>query len=387
MSKEIFIIFLFFNIMRNASRACSEVKKTIGYCNCFYSSCNLRKVHVFGYFFRRFLLVVPTFIGVTLLVFTLTRFVPGGPVERMIAQMQQQSMEGGRMARTEMNQVLSQDQIDELNAYYGLDKPVLTAYWLWLKKVVRLDLGESTRYYEPVWGMIAERVPISLFYGFWTFVIAYAVSIPLGIIKALKHGTSVDHLSSFLIFIGYALPSYVVGVFLISLFAYQLDWFPMGGFTSAEYDFLDSGWLKFLDVLKHAVLPLICYVIGDFAVLTMTMKNNLMENLAADYVRTAIAKGQPFYRAVRRHALRNSLIPIASHLGNVISVFVGGSFLIEVVFDIDGIGLLGYESIMERDYPVVMGILAISSILLLIGNILSDICVALVDPRIRFGEQ
>ncbi len=344
-------------------------------------------MNVFGYFLRRFLLVVPTFIGVTLLVFTLTRFVPGGPVERMIAQMQQQSMEGGRMARTEMNQALSQDQIDELNAYYGLDKPILTAYWQWLKKVVKLDLGESTRYYEPVWSMIAERVPISLFYGLWTFIIAYAVSIPLGIIKALKHGTSVDHLSSFLIFIGYALPSYVVGVFLISIFAYGLDWFPMGGFTSAEYDFLDSSWLKFLDVMKHAVLPLICYVIGDFAVLTMTMKNNLMENLAADYVRTAIAKGQPFHRAVRKHALRNSLIPIASHLGNVISVFIGGSFLIEVVFDIDGIGLLGYESIMERDYPVVMGILAISSMLLLIGNILSDICVALVDPRIRFGEQ
>lgn len=344
-------------------------------------------MRVFGYFLRRFLLVVPTFIGVTLLVFTLTRFVPGGPVERMIAQMQQQSMEGGRMARTEMTQVLSQEQIDELNAYYGLDKPVLTAYWQWLKKVAHLDLGESTRYYEPVWSMIAERVPISLFYGLWTFIIAYAVSIPLGIIKALKHGTAVDHISSFLIFIGYALPSYVVGVFLISIFAYQFDWFPMGGFTSAEYDFLDSGWLKFLDILNHAVLPLICYVIGDFAVLTMTMKNNLMETLAADYVRTAIAKGQPFSRAVRKHALRNSLIPIASHLGNVISVFVGGSFLIEVVFDIDGIGLLGYESIMERDYPVVMGILAVSSMLLLIGNILSDICVAIVDPRIRFGEQ
>lgn len=340
-----------------------------------------------GYFLRRILLIIPTFIGITLLVFALTRFVPGGPVERMIAQMQSQSMEGGRSANTDMAQVLSEEQIAELNAYYGLDKPTLQAYGEWLAKVVKLDLGESTRYYEPVWDMIKERIPISLFYGVWTFIIAYSVSIPLGIIKALKHGSRTDNVSSFLIFIGYSLPPYVVGVFLISLFAYQLDWFPMGGFTGDEFEFMDSGLAKGKDIMHHAVLPLICYIIGDFAILTMTMKNNLMENLAADYVRTAIAKGLPFGKAVRKHALRNSLIPIASHLGSVISVFVAGSFLIEVVFDIDGLGLLGYESIMERDYPTVMGILSISALLLMVGNILSDICVAVVDPRVRFGEQ
>lgn len=339
------------------------------------------------YFSRRILLIIPTFIGVTFLVFALTRFVPGGPVERMIAETQAQNLEGGRSSSSGMAQVLSPEQIAELNAYYGLDKPVHQAYFQWISKVVKLDLGESSRYYEPVWDMVVERMPISLFYGFWTFIIAYAVSIPLGIIKALKHGGRTDHISSFVVFVGYALPSYVVGVFLISIFAYQLDWLPMGGFTSNEFDYLDSTWAKVVDVMRHAILPLICYVIGDFAVLTMTMKNNLMENLAADYVRTAIAKGLPFHQAVRKHALRNSFIPIASHLGNVISVFVGGSFLIEVVFDINGLGLLGYESIMERDYPVVMGILAISALLLMVGNILSDICVAMVDPRVRFGEQ
>lgn len=339
------------------------------------------------YFSRRILLIIPTFIGVTFLVFALTRFVPGGPVERMIAEAQAQNIEGGRSSSSGMSQVLSPEQIAELNVYYGLDKPVHQAYFQWISKVVKLDLGESSRYYEPVWGMIVERMPISLFYGFWTFIIAYSISIPLGIIKALKHGQRTDHISSFVVFVGYALPSYVVGVFLISIFAYQLDWLPMGGFTSNEFDYLDSTWAKVVDVTRHAILPLICYVIGDFAVLTMTMKNNLMENLAADYVRTAIAKGLPFHQAVRKHALRNSFIPIASHLGNVISVFVGGSFLIEVVFDINGLGLLGYESIMERDYPVVMGILAISALLLMVGNILSDICVAMVDPRVRFGEQ
>ncbi len=337
-----------------------------------------------AYVIRRLLLIIPTFIGVTLLVFALTRFVPGGPVERMMAQMQMQSLEGGSssMGPTE---TLSDDQIADLNAYYGLDKPVLEAYWLWLNKLVRLDLGESTRYYEPVWDMILERIHISVFYGFWTFIISFAVSIPLGILKALRHGSKLDNITSFLVFVGYALPNYVVGVFLITLISFQLDWLPMGGFTGDEFDDLDF-WGQVQDIARHAVLPLICYIIGDFAVLTMTMKNNLMENLAADYVKTAIAKGLPFHRAVLKHALRNSLIPIASHFGNVISVFVAGSFLIEVVFDIDGIGLLGYESIMERDYPVVMGILAISSLLLMVGNILSDICVALVDPRVKFGS-
>ncbi|WP_087025195.1 ABC transporter permease subunit [Thaumasiovibrio subtropicus] len=337
-----------------------------------------------AYFGRRLLLIIPTFIGVTLMVFTLTRFVPGGPVERMISEMQMQSMEGGR-ASQQGNQTLSDDQIAELNAYYGLDKPILVAYWEWLNKLVRFDLGESTRYYEPVWDMISERLPVSVFYGFWTFIISYLVSIPLGVLKALRHGSRVDNATSVAVFMGYALPNYVVGVFLITIFSFHMDWFPMGGFTSDDFD--DFTLVQqILDIAHHAVLPMICYIIGDFAILTMTMKNNLLENLAADYVKTAIAKGLPFKQAVKKHALRNSLIPIASHLGNVVSVFVAGSFLIEVVFNIDGIGLLGYESIMERDYPVVMGILAISSLLLMLGNVLSDVCVALVDPRVKFGS-
>ncbi|UXI00918.1 ABC transporter permease subunit [Photobacterium sp. TY1-4] len=337
-----------------------------------------------AYFSRRLLLIIPTFIGVTLLVFALTRFVPGGPVERMIAQMQSQSMESGG-GNQQGSQTLSEEQIAELNAFYGLDKPMFEAYTEWLGKLITLDLGESTRYYEPVWGMIKERLPVSLFYGLLTFLISYLVSIPLGILKAMKHGSRFDHVSSVMVFIGYALPNYVVGVFLLSFFAFHLDWFPMGDFVSDDFD--DLLWPdKIADLFAHAALPLLCYIIGDFAILTMTMKNNLLENLAADYVKTAIAKGLPFRQAVRKHALRNSLIPIASHLGNVVSVFVAGSFLIEVVFNIDGIGLLGYESIIERDYPVVMGILAISSLLLMLGNILSDLCVALVDPRVQFGS-
>ncbi|WEM42870.1 ABC transporter permease subunit [Photobacterium sp. DA100] len=338
-----------------------------------------------SYFLRRLVLVVPTFLGITILIFTITRFVPGGPVERMLANMQAQGDGVAATASAGGNSALSEEQIAELNAFYGLDKPVLEAYTEWLGKLMILDFGESTRYYEPVAEMIAERLPISLFYGGMTFFISYFISIPLGYYKALKHGSVFDSGSSILIFIGYALPGYVVGVLLITLFSYHLEWFPMGGFVGEDFDDHGSFFERAKDVMWHAVLPLICYLIGDFATLTMTMKNNLMENLSSDYIRTAIAKGLPFKKAVRKHALRNSLIPIASHFGNSLLFFMTGSFLIEVIFNIDGIGLLGYESIIERDYPVVMGIVAINAAMLMLGNIISDICVALVDPRVRFG--
>ncbi|GMQ48517.1 ABC transporter permease subunit [Vibrio sp. 10N] len=339
-----------------------------------------------SYFLRRLALVVPTFLGVTILIFAITRFVPGGPVERMLANMHSQGDGGSSLSMSGTNSALSEEQIQELNAFYGLDKPVHVAYLEWITNLVKLDLGESTRYYEPVTDMIAERLPVSLFYGGMTFFISYFISIPLGYYKALKHGSVFDSLSSVAIFVGYALPGYVVGVLLITLFSYHLEWTPMGGFTSDDFEDYELVSEQVKDIMWHAILPLICYLIGDFATLTMTMKNNLMENLSADYIRTAIAKGLPFKQAVRKHALRNSLIPIASHFGNSLLFFMTGAFLIEVIFNIDGIGLLGYESIMERDYPVVMGIVAINAILLLFGNIISDICVAFVDPRVKFGS-
>ena len=178
----------------------------------------------------------------------------------------------------------------------------------------------------------------------------------------------------------------MVGIALITIFASQLDWFPLGGFVGDDFDTYSLGG-KIFDLWYHAALPLTAYLAGSFALTTLMMKNALMDNLSADYMRTAVAKGQNFKGAVRHHALRNSLIPIATSFGNNISLLLGGSFLIETIFNIDGIGLLGFESVLERDYPVVMGILVISSLLFLIGNILSDICVALVDPRIRFGES
>ena len=338
-----------------------------------------------AYIIRRLLLVVPTFLGITILIFAITRFVPGGPVERMLASMHSGN-DSASVSVAGNSSALSDDQIADLNAFYGLDKPIFESYVEWLSKIVVLDFGESTRYYEPVSDMIAERLPVSLFYGGMTFFISYFTSIPLGYFKAIKHGSVFDSASSILIFVGYALPGYVVGVFLITVFAYNLDWFPMGGFVGDDFDDYETIAEQVKDIMWHAVLPLICYLIGDFATLTMTMKNNLMENISADYIRTAIAKGLPFKTAVRKHALQNSLIPIASHFGNSLLFFMTGSFLIEVIFNIDGIGLLGYESIVERDYPVVMGIVAINAVMLMVGNILSDMCVAIADPRVRFGS-
>ncbi|UCH21025.1 MAG: ABC transporter permease subunit [Deltaproteobacteria bacterium] len=340
-----------------------------------------------AYFIRRFLLIIPTFIGITIMVFTITRFVPGGPIERIIAQARQMQLgEGagpGALSAADQTQPLSADQIEELKKYYGFDKPLIVSYFLWLGKVLRGDLGVSTRYYDSVWSMIRERIPISLYFGILSLILVYSICIPLGIAKAIKHKSYFDNLSSITVFIGYAIPGWVVGVLMLVFFASYWEIFPLGGLVGEDFEALTLfGKLK--DIIWHTILPLLAYVFGSFTVMTFLMKNTLMDNLAADYVRTAIAKGLSFKNAVFKHAFRNSLIPIATSFGNNISIILSGSFLIEKVFNINGMGLLGYESVVERDYPVVMGILVISSLLFMIGNILSDICVAIVDPRVKF---
>jgi microcin C transport system permease protein len=245
------------------------------------------------------------------------------------------------------------------------------------------DLGVSTRYYDPVWDIIKDKLPVSIYYGVITTILAYLVCIPLGVLKAIKHKTVIDNVSSVLILVGYALPGFIIAIMLFVWPAARWDWFPLGGFIGddfEEFTFLEQAY----DVIYHSILPLIAYMIGSFATMTFLMKNTLMDHLASDYVRTAIAKGLSFKRAVFHHAFRNSLIPLATHFGNNISMFLAGSFLIEKVFNIDGLGLLGYESLVQKDYPIVLGVLVISSILGLLGNILSDVCVVLVDPRVKF---
>jgi len=335
------------------------------------------------YFIRRFLLIIPTMIGLTMLVFGVTRFVPGGPVERAMMQMRMASSDGRSHGSSAGGSTLSEEQMNRLKAFYGFDKPWPLAYAIWVGNICRGDLGTSTRYMEPVWDLIVERLPVSTYFGLMTFLFAYGISIPLGILKALRHQQPVDTWSSVLIFAGYAVPSFALGALMVVFFAARWQWFPVGGFTSDEFEDLSLVG-KALDIAHHTALPLTCYIIGAFAFLTMLKKNSLLDNLAADYIRTAVAKGCDFGTAVRRHALRNSFIPIATSLGHNLTLFIAGSFLIETIFDIDGFGLLGYQSLLDRDYPVVMGELAIVGVLTLLGNILSDFLVALTDPRVRF---
>jgi microcin C transport system permease protein len=245
------------------------------------------------------------------------------------------------------------------------------------------DLGHSFTYNDPVPDIILSRMPVAIYFGVLTAFLTYGICLPLGVLKAIKHRTFIDTSSSVLIFFGYSIPGFALGAILLVHFGARMNLFPLFGLTSADFDQL-STWGKLKDLAHHTVLPLICYMIGSFAMLTMLAKNNLMDNLAADYVRTAIAKGASYRKAVFNHAFRNSMIPIATSLGDLVTIFVGGSMLIETVFDIQGFGLLQYKSVLERDVPVIMGTLTIAAFLMLIGNVISDFIVALVDPRIKF---
>lgn len=243
-------------------------------------------------------------------------------------------------------------------------------------------LGSSMRYQEPVSLMIRERMPISLFYGIIEIILIYGICLPLGIVKAIKHRSWFDNASSIAVFAGYAVPGYALGALLV-VYVCAKGYFPMGGFVSENFHEL-SLWGQIKDLLNHAAMPLVCYLVGAFAMMTMMVKNSLMDHLAADYVRTAIAKGVSFKRAVFRHALRNSLIPLATTVGGNVSILVAGSMFIEKIFDINGFGLLQFNALLERDEYVIMGTLTIAALLMLIGNILSDVAVALVDPKISF---
>ncbi len=331
--------------------------------------------------------MIPTFIGITLLSFVIMQLVPGGPLEQAIMQLKMggQGGEAGSGSSEFLSSTLTNEAIEQMRKDYGFDKPILTRYLQWLWNVMRLDLGTSYAYGDPVWEVIKYRLPVSLYFGVIGFVLTYVVCIPLGIMKAVEHKKPFDTITSILVFVGYATPGFAIGIVLLVLFGGGSFWnvFPLGGFVSDEfYDlpFLGKVW----DLIHHTILPVICYMISSFATLTILMKNSLLDNLNQDYIVTAFAKGLRGKAVIYRHALRNSLIPLATGFGHFLSIILAGSFLIEKVFNIDGMGLLGYTSIVDRDYPVVLGILVISSILGLLGNILSDVCYVLIDPRIEF---
>ena len=343
-----------------------------------------------AYFARRLLLMIPTFLGITMMVFLITRFVPGGPIEQIALKIQMagrggESGGGAARASTGEGSQIPPEVMKELEKKFGWDKPAPVAYVNWLGDTVRFDLGKSYKYNTPVLDVITSRFPVSIYFGLIGFVLAYLVCVPLGVMKAIKHGSPFDLASSTIVFVGYSIPGWALGALLLVYYGGGEFWnlIPLGGFRSPDWAGL-SAWDKIADQLHHTIAPVLCYAVGSFAVLTVLMKNSLMENLGQDYVRTAFAKGLPEKRVIFVHALRNSLIPICTGLGQALGVLMAGSYLIEFVFNINGIGYLGYTSLVERDYAVVMGTLVINTLLVLPGNILSDVLYVLVDPRIRF---
>ncbi len=341
-----------------------------------------------AYFLRRLLLTIPTFLGITVVVFAITRLVPGGPIDRMLRELQgagDGTPGGGGTMQAGGGAEIPPELLAELEAHFHFDEPIPVAYALWLWDVVRLDLGDSYRFNVPVVELVAERLPVSLYFGLVGFLLAYFVCIPLGVLKAIRHAGVFDAVTSALVFAGYAIPGWALGLLLLVLFGGGSFWdvFPLGGFRSPGWDEL-SLWGKIVDQLHHTFLPVVAYTAGSFAVLTVLTKNALLESLSQDYVRTAYAKGLTERRVVIRHALRNSAVPLCTGLGHQLGLVMAGSYLIEKVFNIDGIGYLGYTSIVGRDYAVVLGVLAINTVLILLGNILSDVLYVVADPRIRF---
>jgi microcin C transport system permease protein len=341
------------------------------------------------YFIRRFLLIIPTFIGITIITFTILQVVPGGPLEMELLRLRGMgNPTGGEVVGSQTGTGginIPESALQEMKKFYGFDKPIYLRYLIWLRNLIHFDLGKSYVYAEPVWHVIISRFPVSIYFGLIGFILTYLVCVPLGVFKAVKNGSPFDFVSSVIVFIGYSIPGWAFGALMLILFGGGSFWnvFPLGGFRSEDFQmmsFIDKVW----DQLQHTILPVISYMIGSFATLTILTKNSVIENLGQDYIRTAFAKGLSEKRVIFVHALRNSLIPIVTGLGNFISLVLAGSILIEKVFNINGMGLLSYTSILQRDYPVTMGILVISSLLLLIGNIISDIIYAIVDPRIRF---
>ena len=339
------------------------------------------------YFLRRLLLMVPTFLGITFACFALCQVVPGGPVEQALAKMRGMgAAEAGRSPHA--GAAVSPEQRQALEAHFGFDKPVLQRYWIWLAKDKMGLAARSYKYPNKTVGrLIADRFRISLVFGISGFALTYLICIPLGIAKALRHGSAFDAASSLVVFAGYAIPAFAFGMLLKMLLAGTGEGFwdllPASGVASVNHELL-SPWGKAKDLAAHFVLPVSCYVIGNFAVLTLLMKNSLLEQIGQDYVRTVLAKGGSLRRAVWRHAFRNALIPIATGFGGVLGILFAGSVLIEKVFEIPGMGLLSLDAIVNRDYMVFMGILATTSVLGLLGRLLSDACYLWIDPRIQF---
>ena len=340
------------------------------------------------YIFKRLLLMIPTVFGVLLVTFMVVQFVPGGPVEQMVAQLQ--GRDSGAEGQTSGGsgyrgrQGVDAQRIAEIKALYGFDQPVSVRFWQMLKQFASFDLGHSFYHPKSVWQLVTEKLPVSISLGLWTFFLSYLVSVPLGIAKAVRAGTRFDTISSLLVLVGYAIPGFVLGVVLLVIFGGQLQWFPLRGLTSSDAEQLTWG-ARLADYLWHITLPVTASVLGAFAVTTMLTKNSFLEEIRKQYVITARAKGLSESRVMYRHVMRNALIPLVTGFpAAFVGAFFTGSLLIETLFSLDGLGLLSYESVIKRDYPVVMGTLYLFTLIGLATKLISDLCYVWVDPRVRF---
>jgi microcin C transport system permease protein len=338
-----------------------------------------------SYLLKRILLMVPTLFGALTITFIVIQFVPGGPVEQIMSEARAGSGgESGYQAGRDSDA----KQIAELKRLYGFDKPAHVRYFEMMGNFLRFDLGKSFLQNKDVWSLIKEKLPVSISLGMWTFLFTYLISIPLGVVKAVREGSRFDAASTLIVLIGYAIPGFVLGLFLIVLFAggsfYEL--FPLRGLTSDNWAAL--AWpARITDYLWHITLPLICMVIGSFAIVTMLTKNTFVEEMRKQYVLVARAKGLSQRRVLYKHIFRNALIPLITGFPSAfVGAFFAGSVLIETLFSLDGLGLLSYESVVRRDYPVVLGSLYLFTLIGLVVKLVADLLYVVVDPRVQFSS-
>ena len=360
-----------------------------------------------AYIARRLMLMVPTIFGIMLVSFIIVQFAPGGPVERIVAQLQGLNgggglggggsdigaaalgQGGGDSSRYRGAQGLDPKFIKELEVQFGFDKPAYERFWLMIRNYAVFDFGKSYFRDTPVLKLIGEKLPVSISLGLWMTLISYAISIPLGIAKAVRDGSRFDVWTSGVVILGYAIPSFLFAILLIVLFAGGsfFQFFPLRGLTSDNWSDLDP-WHKATDYLWHIALPVIAMSVGAFATATFLTKNSFLDEIKKQYVQTARMKGLSERQVLYGHVFRNAMmIVVAGFPGAFISAFFTGALLIESIFSLDGLGLLSYESILNRDYPVVFATLYIFALLGLVVNLLSDLTYTWIDPRIDFETR
>ena len=336
--------------------------------------------------------MIPTLLGILFITFVIIQFVPGGPVEQIVNKL------SGLNAITESSSSsnlyrgsngLSEEHILQLNEFYGFDKPFLERFFIMVSNYAVFDLGTSYFHNQSVGDLVLSKLPVSMTLGLWSFILVYTISIPLGIKKAVNDGSRFDIVSSTIVLVGYSIPGFVLGIGLIVLLGGGsfFDIFPTRGIVSDNWENL-SFLNKITDYLWHITLPIICLVIGSFAVMTMLTKNSFIDEINKLYVVTARSKGLSENKVLYSHVFKNAIIPILTGFpAQFVSAFFTGSILIETIFSLDGIGLLSYEAIIQRDYPVVMGTLFIFTLIGLITKLITDIMYVYVDPRIKFSSS